>query len=172
MPKERDWFSAIYFVESQNENDESTTVSMSTSSEGVAEEGTTTIAERRTLANSIKTDNHNQTSDSTEQSNESSKQRIIIALAVLSFALAVLLGFFVSIVVCQWFRRDEHVDNRPSARTTKSRSDQNPTNYNQHERSYPQTVKLWLRNPTRLIVLIGAKKIDFVSLVFDFSCWV
>ena len=68
-------------------------------------------------------------------SNDSSKQRIIIALAVLCAALAVLLGFLVSIIVCQWWQHDKdegEFDNE----INKTRSD------NYHDPAYRQAIKL------------------------------
>ena len=56
-------------------------------------------------------------------SNESSKQRIIVALAVLCAALAVLLGFLVSVVVCQWWQHDQvegDLENETSKNTNRS----------------------------------------------------
>ena len=76
--------------------------------------------------------------------NESSKQRIIIALAVLSAALTVLLGFLVSIVVCQWIQHDGGGDDDGplSNGTGQTRADLMGPSYNSHDRAYRQTVKL------------------------------
>ena len=87
--------------------------------------------------------NHSATSEQNltgTEFNESSKQRIIIALAVLSAALTVLLGFLVSIVVCQWFQHggDEPLSNGIS----QTRADLMGPAYYSHDRAYRQTVKL------------------------------
>jgi hypothetical protein len=74
-------------------------------------------------------------------SNESSKQRIIIALAVLCAALAVLLGFLVSLVVCQWLQHDKDEDDLPNE-TNIARPDLVGSSYNYHDQAYRQTIKL------------------------------
>jgi hypothetical protein len=73
--------------------------------------------------------------------NESSKQRIIIALAVLCAALAVILGFLVSIVVCQWWQHDRDEGDLENE-TSKARPDLVGSSYNYHDHAYRQAIKL------------------------------
>ncbi len=73
--------------------------------------------------------------------NESSKQRIIIALAVLCAALAVILGFLVSIVVCQWLQHDRDRDDVAEGRS-KTRPDFVGSSYNYQDHAYRQAIKL------------------------------
>lgn len=78
----------------------------------------------------------NNDNDQTNNTSDIIKQRIIIALAVLCAALAVLLGFLVYIVVCQWWQHDKDKDlnnNEPN----KIQSDFVSPSYNSH-----QTIKL------------------------------
>jgi hypothetical protein len=74
-------------------------------------------------------------------SNESSKQRIIIALAVLCAALAVLLGFLVSIVVCQWWQHDRDNEDLENE-TSKARPDLVGSSHNYYDQTYRQGIKL------------------------------
>ncbi len=74
-------------------------------------------------------------------SNESSKQRIIIALAVLCAALAVLLGFLISIVVCQWWQHDRDNGDLENE-TNKARPDLVGSSHNYYDQTYRQAIKL------------------------------
>jgi hypothetical protein len=71
----------------------------------------------------------------------SSKQRIIIALAVLCAALTVLLGFLVSIVICQWLQHDGDGGD-VSTDTNKARPDLVGSSYNYHDHAHHQAIKL------------------------------
>ncbi|CAF1104812.1 unnamed protein product [Adineta ricciae] len=75
-------------------------------------------------------------------SSEPTKQRIIVALAVLCAALAVLLGFLISIVVCQWLDHDKNGTNDLKIENGKSQTNFTglPDNYYRH--GHRQTVKL------------------------------
>ncbi|UJR20622.1 hypothetical protein I4U23_023747 [Adineta vaga] len=77
----------------------------------------------------------------TINSNEPSKQRIIVALAVLCAALFVLLGFLISIVVCQWLEHDKNA-NDLDVEKIKSQPNFIGSSDNHHEHAYRQTVKL------------------------------
>jgi hypothetical protein len=76
-----------------------------------------------------------------------SKQRVIIALAVLCAALAVLLGFLVAIVVCQWIQRSEQTSDSPrhgnvsGGGSNKVRSNLVDSSYDYHDHAYRQTAK-------------------------------
>lgn len=130
----------IHFVRAQDEDEESTTIPMSTTTDGLeaAERISSTISNRAV---------NNPINSSSEQnmysiaSNESSKQRIIIALAVLCAALAVLLGFLISIVVCQWWQHDK-ADGDLEDVANKIRPDLASSSYNYHNQIYRQAVKL------------------------------
>lgn len=136
------FFSVIYLVRSQDEDEEeeSTTIPLST---------TTDRAESAERMSSIIPNGalNNPVGNTSEQnvypiiSNESSKQRIIIALAVLCAALAVLLGFLVSIVVCQWWQHDMNEGDLENE-TNKARPDLVGSSYNYHNQAYRQAVKL------------------------------
>ncbi|CAF1054125.1 unnamed protein product [Adineta ricciae] len=88
-------------------------------------------------ANNISEQDANQTNSS-----EPTKQRIIVALAVLCAALAVLLGFLISIVVCQWLDYDRNGTNDLKIENGKSQTNFTglPDNYYGH--GHRQTVKL------------------------------
>ena len=132
----------VDLVRSQDDDEESTTVPLSSTTDTGDEQSggrVVPIVPSRALNMS----NHSATSEQNHTEtvfNESSKQRIIIALAVLSAALTVLLGFLVSIVVCQWFQHggDEPLSNGIS----QTRADLMGPAYYSHDRAYRQTVKL------------------------------
>jgi len=134
-------FIVIHFVRSQDEDEESTTVPLSTTVE--TEENS---ADRVSLIIPSRAIN-NLTNNGSEQNvnhvnlNESSKQRIIIALAVLCAALAVLLGFLASIVVCQWWQHDRDAGDLGNE-TNKARPDLVGSSYNYHDHAYRQAIKL------------------------------
>lgn len=73
--------------------------------------------------------------------NESSKQRIIIALAVLCVALVVLLGFFISIILCQWLQHDKNEKNLEDE-TNQRRTNLISSSHRQHNQFYPHTIQL------------------------------
>ena len=138
-------FSVIHLVRSQDEDEdeneeESTTIPLSTTTDGVGSaERTSSIIPSREVNNMI--GNTSEQNVNPIISNESSKQRIIIALAVLCAALAVLLGFLISIVVCQWWQHDTNEGDLENE-TNKSRPDLVGSSYNYHNQAYRQTVKL------------------------------
>ena len=135
-------FLVIYFVRSQDEDEESTTIPISTTTDDVEGESNgrvPLITPSRIISNLI--NNGSEQNTNQVNSNESSKQRIIIALAVLCAALAVLLGFLVSLVVCQWLQHDKDDDDLPNE-TSKARPDLGSSSYNYHDQAYRQTIKL------------------------------
>lgn len=135
----------MHLVRSQDDDEdaESTTVPMLTSTEALDEKSvpigpsTTTSAGLDLLAKNGTDGNLSQIT-----MNASSKQRIIIALAVLCAALTVLLGFFVSIVVCRWIQQDKELDPFSTAGTNRPRSDLVGPSYNYRDQTYQHTVKL------------------------------
>jgi hypothetical protein len=130
-------FLVIHLVRSQYDDEESTTVPLSTTTVNTESTG------RVSLLISTRAINNLITNGSEHQviSNESSKQRIIIALAVLCAALAVLLGFLVSIVVCQWWQHD-HDDGDLENETNKARPDLVGSSHNYYDQTYRQAIKL------------------------------
>ncbi|CAF2496296.1 unnamed protein product [Rotaria sp. Silwood2] len=132
----------VYFVRSQDEDEESTTVPLSTTVNQVEEQliGRVSLSiPTRTVTDLI--NNGSQQNVNLIYLNESSKQRIIIALAVLCAALVVLLGFLVSIIVCQWLQHDRDEDDSLNE-TSKAQTNLADPSYNYHNHIYRQTVKL------------------------------
>jgi cytoskeletal protein RodZ len=134
-------FLVMYFVQSQDEDEESTTVPFSATDEADDEsvEDVSLIIPTRTINNPMS--NESKQNVNQVNSSEPSKQRIIIALAVLCAALAVLLGFLVSIVVCQWWQHDKD-DGDAENETSKARPDLVGPSYNYHDQAYRQAIKL------------------------------
>jgi len=134
-------FVVIHFVRSQDEDEESTTVPLSTTddTEEHSVERVSSIIPSRAINNLM--NNGSEENVNPVSLNESSKQRIIIALAVLCAALAVLLGFLVSIVVCQWWQHDRD-DGDLRNETNKARPDLVGSSYNYHDHAYRQAIKL------------------------------
>ena len=135
----------MHLVRSQDDDEdaESTTVPMLTTTEEVDEKsvpiGSSTMASGGPdpLAKNGTDGNLSQIT-----MNASSKQRIIIALAVLCAALTVLLGFFVSIVVCRWIQQDKELDPFSAAGSNRPRPDLVSPSYNYRDQTYQHTVKL------------------------------
>lgn len=130
-------FLVFHFVQSQYDDEETTTISFSTSTNDINEN---LVESSPSTNNLFKTEN--ETNSNPIESNRSSKQRIIIALAVLCAALAVLLAFFVSIVVCRWLQQDEDDDDYFSQRNNKTSQNFVGSTYNYRDQTYQQTVKL------------------------------
>ncbi|CAF0963359.1 unnamed protein product [Rotaria sp. Silwood1] len=132
----------VYFVRSQDEYEESTTVPISTTADEADEQliGRVSLTiPSRTVTDPI--DNGSQQNYNQIYLSESSKQRIIIALAVLCVALVVLLGFLFSIIVCQWLQHDRGEDDL-SNETSKAQTNLVDSSYNYHNQAYRQTIKL------------------------------
>lgn len=133
-------FLVIHFVRSQDDDEESTTIPLSTTTDGVeASERISSTIPNRAVNNLI--NNSSEQNSYPIASNESSKQRIIIALAVLCAALAVLLGFLISIVVCQWWQHDKAEGDLEDV-ASKARPDLASSSYNYRNQVYRQAVKL------------------------------
>ena len=130
----------MHLVRAQDEEEEaeSTTVPMLTTTEELDEKLVPITS--AVLENQLKNGSDGNVSQITV--NGSSKQRIIIALAVLCAALTVLLGFFVSIVVCRWIQQEKEGDSF-SAGSNRPRPDLAGSSYNYRDHAYQQTVKLW-----------------------------
>lgn len=108
------------------DDDEDFEDDLTTTATNVEQQGT-----ERNLTGSNRANNGSELGTHQVDINEPSKQRVIVALAVLCAALAVLLGFLISIVVCQWLPRDKARD--------QSRLTCNPS---ASDRNCRQTVKL------------------------------
>ena len=97
------------------------------------------------LSNVTSTNRANNISEqnaSQANSSEPTKQRIIVALAVLCAALAVLLGFLISIVVCQWLDHDRNETNDLKIENGKSQTNFTGLPNNHYGHGHRQTVKL------------------------------
>lgn len=133
----------IHFVRSQDdeEEEESTTIPLSTTDEAEEQpfKRVSLIIPSRVVNNPIS--NGSEQYINQVNLNDSSKQRIIIALAVLCAALAVLLGFLVSIIVCQWWQHDND-DSDLENEISKTRPDLVGSSYNYHDHTYRQAIKL------------------------------
>jgi hypothetical protein len=98
----------ICVVQTQDADEESTTVELSSTTVGT--ENQSNKPDTSDLTNQTKVCIGNKTDEEMSNSfewNNSSSLRIIIALAVLCVAFAVLLGLFVMIVFCRWLQNVE-----------------------------------------------------------------
>ncbi|CAF1210704.1 unnamed protein product, partial [Rotaria sordida] len=132
----------VYFVRSQDEDEETTTVPLSATTYEIEEkliEHVSLTIPSRTITDFMS--NESQQNVNQIYLNESLKQRIIIALAVLCAALVVLLGFLISMVVCQWLQHDRDEEDL-SNETSKSRTNLADSSYHYYNHAYRQTVKL------------------------------
>ncbi|CAF1244017.1 unnamed protein product [Didymodactylos carnosus] len=120
---------AIRFVQMQDDDD-TTTVLPTTTTDDVS----TTLLTRLTSPSDVGNGTARNGTAYFIDLNSSNKQRVIITLAVLCVALAVLLGFLVSIVVCQWLQRGQIVQ---------TNGDLGPRyTYPTNDQNYRQTAKL------------------------------
>ncbi|CAF3257382.1 unnamed protein product [Rotaria socialis] len=135
-------YGIIHCVQSQVEDKNSTKPRLSTTINEVKEQSIERVSS--TIPSYIITDsigNRSQQNMNQIYLNESLKQRIIIALAVLCAALVVLLGFLFFIIVCQRIQRDKDEDDLPNG-PNQSRINLAGSSNNYQNHSYRQTMKL------------------------------
>ena len=131
----------IHFGRSQVEDEEPTTIPLSTMTDVVLEQSIKRVslnASSRTLIALRR--NESEQNINFINLNESSKQRLVVALAVLCAAFVVLLTFLVSIVVCQWFHYDKNLRNLPNE-TSNLRTNFSTFSYNCPYHTYQQSIK-------------------------------